>query len=255
MTERTQDHSDRVTPNSSGEIPLKVSLLTKHRERRTGIEVQNVTDFFQCLSIASTNSEMDAPEDHYGGQKRSGDEDDNELGLRNAAVAVSPTKDVKLKDPPSDRSNILNDYGGDSELEDALYRKKLELDIRAELLQANMNSESRKLDEANSKFNQLISQADSLSDDINGFIDEYQPRDLSNYLKDIDGVISKIERLRSDFRTVHKELRMSYGDRRYNNTFQEFYTQKLQDIKHFIHQLHEKRRSIRGVEDRAKDSR
>ena len=204
--------------------------------------MQNITDHLQCLSIASTNPGMDDFEEFPTPSL------DDEL---RGAIGKSPPKDVRLKDPLA--INVDGERK-ELELEESLYRKQVELDIRAELLEAKVHSESRKMDEANSRFNQMISQVDSLSEDIDDFMDEYHPRDLSNSLEDIDVVITRIERLRSEFRTAHKELRMAYGERRYSNTFQGYYTQKLEDIKVFIGKVRDKRRSIRDLEDKAKDS-
>ena len=175
------------------------------------------------------------------------DSEDKEK-LPGAAAQLDASMENHLEYTQDNSDNI------NREMQDHLYRKYIELDLRAERLRASVDSESKKLDEANRKFNQMISHVDSLSEDIDDFIDENPVRELGNLLEDIDLVISKVEKMRSDFRTVHKELRMNYGEKRYRSTFEGYYKQKLDQIKLFICEVRYKRKSIRAVEDKVRVS-
>ena len=72
--------------------------------------------------------------------------------------------------------------------------------------QRRMVSESRQL------ANRLISQAASLSDDIEDYMEENPSRDLPNSVVDLDKVINKMEEMRSSFRSKHTELKLQFSE-------------------------------------------
>ena len=282
MTERTQGDQP-ASADSHGEVPSKKdSLQTRRTERRVGIEVQNVTDHLQCLSIASANSDMDLFPDDVGDeleQVNGIDDTSKELlgatsadfsgmgsketlqsgfsGMGSKETLQSGFSGVGSKETLQ-YSFLEGDVDGDKrnqEMEqESLHRKETELNMRTNRLRDDMDLESRKLHPANNKFNQLISQVDSLSEDIYDFIDENPFNEIGKSFEDIDTVITKMEKMRSDFRLAHKELRMSFGERRYSESFEGYYKQKLNDIKVFLNEVRYRRKSLRDVEDRAKDS-
>ena len=88
MTERTQGDQP-ASADSLGEVPSKKdSLQTRRTVRRVGIEVQNVTDHLQCLSIASPSIDMELfpDEDAAEPEKVNGNEDSGK-GLLGATSA------------------------------------------------------------------------------------------------------------------------------------------------------------------------
>ena len=155
--------------------------------------------------------------------------------------ATSTNTSVKLKPTQLD--------GDERIAQEALYRKQIELEIRSELLHADMESETRKLNEPN-KFSQLISQADSIGEDIDDYIDDYPVYELANSVDDLDHAVDKVERMRSEFRTVHKEIRIFYGERRYQQDFINGYKSKLDTIREYLSNVQDKRKLLREDQDR-----
>ena len=155
--------------------------------------------------------------------------------------ATSTNTSVKLKPTQLD--------GDERIAQEALYRKQIELEIRSELLHADMESETRKLNEPN-KFSQLISQADSIGEDIDDYIDDYPVYELANSVDDLDHAVDKVERMRSEFRTVHKEIRIFYGERRYQQDFINGYKSKLDTIREYLSNVRDKRKLLREDQDR-----
>ncbi len=93
----------------------------------------------------------------------------------------------------------------------------------------------------------LVSQVDSLSDDIHDFIDETPPQEISSSIEDLDKAIARIEDLRSAFRTKQKELQTQCWEHQ-KDSVQKSGEYVLNRIKTYITEAKARRKSIRDEE-------
>ena len=99
--------------------------------------------------------------------------------------------------------------------------------------------------------NQLLSQVDSLSDDINDFINETPPMEIGNSIEDLDKAIAKIENHRSAFRAKHKELQCHCWDHQ-KEDLRKSCEYTLNSIKEYITDAKARRKSLRDEEGKHK---
>ena len=136
MTESTRrKQPNKAAIDSNGEVPLRRSSLPTRNNGRRTVKVQNITDFLQCLSIASTNS-MESEV----GKKMVADDFDSE----NDTLLGAKAPDVRLKNTDSLQYEMHqydeNNQEKDNLEKESLYRKQVELEIRTEMLRANVYS-------------------------------------------------------------------------------------------------------------------
>ena len=101
-----------------------------------------------------------------------------------------------------------------------------------------------------SEIKQLLVEESTLCDDINDFLDEYSPHELSKNMIELNLASEKMETLRSAYRRKHKELQVEmsdYADRftkSYNTTLNNIkdYLKEIRNIKQELHTNDEKRR-------------
>ena len=91
---------------------------------------------------------------------------------------------------------------------------------------------------------------DSTVDDINDFTDEYDLKGCSCTIQDIDDVITKIENLRSKFRTLNIQIKSL--DFKVADNHQEIYNQSIDKIKEFIKGTKQIRDRLRSSEEQTK---
>ena len=194
-----------------------------------------------------------------------GDHDGSEFGATASAINDTRLKDLthlqpspddtRPKDPFSIQQEIdLETWRKERAMEDSLHRRQVELNIRSEMLKAtNIDSERKRLDDSHEKFTQLFSQVDTISEVIDDFIEENPHQELGSSMSDIDQIISKVEGMRSEFRSIHKELRIFCGEQRYNDDqFSNQYKEKLIEIKEYLTNVRGVRKQIRELEDKAR---
>ena len=101
---------------------------------------------------------------------------------------------------------------------------------------------------------QLASQVDALSDDIIDFVDENPTAHVSLSVEDMDSMVSKVEELRSHYRTKSRELQRYLGTD-YATNYLPAYNSTIETIKNYIKQVKEKRNNSRLDEDLAKNDK
>ena len=88
-----------------------------------------------------------------------------------------------------------------------------------------------------------------LSDEIGDFIDENVIADISN-TDELNSKLSKMEELRSKFRRIHKE--MNLNDDNYDQKYGKEYAVKMNDIKIYIKEINNKKKSLSMINDETK---
>ena len=98
---------------------------------------------------------------------------------------------------------------GERQLRDKLKKEKQERLLWMERTKQDAYREesARNQNHQDHLIRQLIGQAESISEDIDCFIEENPPVDFGNYVEDLDKIINRIEDMRSSFRGKHKEIR------------------------------------------------
>ena len=109
------------------------------------------------------------------------------------------------------------------------------------------NEESaRNQDHQDYLIRQLIGQAESISEDIDCFIEENPPADFGNSIEDLDKIINRIEDMRSSFRGKHKEIRAHCTP---GLLLGKSFNATLEAVKLYLKQVRDKRKSLRDGED------
>ena len=103
---------------------------------------------------------------------------------------------------------------------------------------------SRIADDAVHRF---VSQADAVTDDIYDFLDENPINEIRGNVSDLDRNVSKMEELRSQYRTLHKELKRLLPST-YQAEFGQAYKETLEAIKGYIKDAKNERAGTRSKE-------
>ena len=91
----------------------------------------------------------------------------------------------------------------------------------------------------------LRNQAEAVSEDINDYIEENQFTQSSSIV-DIDTSITKVEELRTKYRSIHKDLKSSHPD--YETDSKPSYEKDIQSIKVYLAEIKKVKSSIRDQE-------
>ena len=99
---------------------------------------------------------------------------------------------------------------------------------------------------------QLAAQIATISDDIDDHIDENPIEDICSSIEDLDVIIVKTEKLRTQYRSKHQEIRISLGNQ-YNETYEVTCEEKLALIKEYIKKAKDARKNMRHQESSQKE--
>ena len=94
---------------------------------------------------------------------------------------------------------------------------------------------------------QLTSHIDALSDDIDDFMDENPVSDAAGSADELEKIVCHMEKLRSGYRSKHKELEKLMG-MNYQNIHGSAYHEKLNTIKLFVKKAQSEKKRLRAGE-------
>ena len=90
---------------------------------------------------------------------------------------------------------------------------------------------------------------ETISGDIDDFLDENDIKEIGNKAEDHDVVNRKAEDLRSSYRGKHIQLKSAMADADYQENYGAGYTEKINSLKEYIKSLKAQRKAIRDSED------
>lgn len=252
MTERTNgNRPDYKELHTTGKkvVQQVSSVRSRNKDRKSNIEVDNVTNFFESLNIEST---MDGDTGSLLGIATGGGDHVSNINKTSTDEVGSSHTDEERQRQMQEENDRLSQQV-QLEQEERLLREKLQTEKEERLQwmtqfkddenQAVENNRLKNIEETQLKVNELISQAESISDDIDDFIDENPSYHFGNSIEDLDKAISRIEDLRSAFRARHKELKNHCRDR-YGESLHKAYSSTLDVVKEYLKMARDKRKSL-----------
>ena len=95
----------------------------------------------------------------------------------------------------------------------------------------------------------LLIEEETISGDIDDFLDENIIKEIGNKAEDHDMVNRKVEDLRSLYRGKHIQLKSAMDDAEYQDKYNAGYQEKIKTLKEYIKTLKTQRKAIRDGED------